>query len=252
MHFSLPTVCEATKLLYMDVACYNICPLNIIINFQNNLYGWPYTYREICKNDLKMQITESVRQSISHYVFCILRPLFPFLHLARHTLFVVIRKQRRNHFFDKKFEFCEIWRKCVYGLFFIGSNFCEQHANLFRKMPLCFVQRPLHEAKTAQSAEQKNLFVKHQRKHSTHCPSFVAFSSVHLFFAAAREWCVAGFSQYFAPRSAFVRKVKGFRGLLFFLCINRMRNLHGIRKVYSKCFVFHGVFCENIRNTKSA
>ncbi len=54
-------------------------------------------------------------------------------------------------------------------------------------------------------------------------------------------------SQHFMPGSAFARKVKGFRGLLF--CdINKTRNLHEIRKVYSECFVFCRVFCENIPN----
>ncbi len=40
-------------------------------------------------------------------------------------------------------------------------------------------------------------------------------------------------SQHFTPGSAFVQKVKGFRGL-FFRGINKIRNSHEIRKVYSQ------------------
>ncbi len=50
----------------------------------------------------------------------------------------------------------------------------------------------------------------------------------------------------FCTRSAFAGKVKGFRGL-FFRGINKTRNLHEIRKMHSECFVFCGVFRENIR-----
>ncbi len=63
-------------------------------------------------------------------------------------------------------------------------------------------------------------------------------------------------SSHFAPGSAFARKVKGFCGL-FFRGINKTQKLHGIRKVYSECFIFHGVFheiCKNdrkMRKTKS-
>ncbi len=52
--------------------------------------------------------------------------------------------------------------------------------------------------------------------------------------------------QHFAPGSAFVWKLKGFRGL-FFCGINKTRNSPEMRKVYSECFIFCGVFCENIR-----
>ncbi len=45
---------------------------------------------------------------------------------------------------------------------------------------------------------------------------------------------------------AFARKLKGFCGL-FFRCINKTRNLHEVRKVYSECFVFRGVFRKNFR-----
>ncbi len=38
-------------------------------------------------------------------------------------------------------------------------------------------------------------------------------------------------------------KYKGFCGL-FFRGINKTRNSHEIRKVYSECFIFCGVFCE--------
>ncbi len=40
---------------------------------------------------------------------------------------------------------------------------------------------------------------------------------------------------------------KSQRILWFIFCgINKTRNLHEIRKVYNECFVFRGVFCENI------
>ncbi len=48
---------------------------------------------------------------------------------------------------------------------------------------------------------------------------------------------------YFAPGSAFTRKVKEFCGL-FFRGINKTRNSHKMRNVYSECFIFCGVFCE--------
>ncbi len=51
--------------------------------------------------------------------------------------------------------------------------------------------------------------------------------------------------QHFVLGSAFTQKFKRFRGL-FFRGINKIRNLHEIRKVYSECFIFHGMFCENI------
>ncbi len=51
------------------------------------------------------------------------------------------------------------------------------------------------------------------------------------------------FSQHFVPGSAFTRKLKGFPGL-FFHGINKTRNSHEMRKVYSVCFVFCGVFRE--------
>ncbi len=62
------------------------------------------------------------------------------------------------------------------------------------------------------------------------------------------------FSEFYAAFFAFctglifVKKVKGFRGL-FFCGINKIRNLHEIRKVYRECFVFRGMFCE-MRNEK--
>ncbi len=40
-------------------------------------------------------------------------------------------------------------------------------------------------------------------------------------------------------------KLKGFHGL-FFRGINETQNLSEMRKVYSECFAFCGVFCENI------
>ncbi len=51
----------------------------------------------------------------------------------------------------------------------------------------------------------------------------------------------ASLFSYFVPGSAFVQKVKGLCGL-FFHGINKTRNSHEIRKVYSECFVFRGVF----------
>ncbi len=51
---------------------------------------------------------------------------------------------------------------------------------------------------------------------------------------------------FFALGVAFMQKVKGFRGL-FFHCINKIQNLHEIRKVYIQCFVYRGVFRKNIR-----
>ncbi len=53
-----------------------------------------------------------------------------------------------------------------------------------------------------------------------------------------------GFS-HFVLWLAFAQKVKGFCAL-FFCRINKTRNSHEIRIVYSECFVFHGMFRENI------
>ncbi len=78
--------------------------------------------------------------------------------------------------------------------------------------------------------------------------------------AKCEKWkCIAGyfvslfshpffhFSHFtaFALGPAFMWKVKDF--ILFFRGINKTRNSHEIRKVYSECFVFCGVFRENIR-----
>ncbi len=46
---------------------------------------------------------------------------------------------------------------------------------------------------------------------------------------------------HFAPELAFTQKVNRFRGLLF-RGINKTRNLHVTRKLYSECFVFCCVF----------
>ncbi len=51
---------------------------------------------------------------------------------------------------------------------------------------------------------------------------------------------------HFAPGLAIARKVIGFRSL-FFRGINKTQNSHEIRKVYSECCIFCGIFCENIR-----
>ncbi len=59
------------------------------------------------------------------------------------------------------------------------------------------------------------------------------------------SFCIFRFS-HFVPGSAFMRKQKGFRGL-FFCGINKTQNSPGVRKVYSECFAFRGVFLENIR-----
>ncbi len=48
-------------------------------------------------------------------------------------------------------------------------------------------------------------------------------------------------SQHFEPGLAFAWKLKGFCGL-FFCGINKTRNSHEMRKVYSKCFIFYCVF----------
>ncbi len=72
-------------------------------------------------------------------------------------------------------------------------------------------------------------------------PLFSRFAALFLAF------CI---SQHFAPGSAFMQKVKGFFGL-FFRGINKTRNLHEMRKVYGECFVFHGVFHENIREMRN-
>ncbi len=61
------------------------------------------------------------------------------------------------------------------------------------------------------------------------------------YFAPLFSYFVALFS-LFVPESAFVRKLQGFCGL-FFQGINKTRNSHEIRKVYSQCFVFRCVFC---------
>ncbi len=50
----------------------------------------------------------------------------------------------------------------------------------------------------------------------------------------------------FRARVDICRKVKRFC-VLFFHGINETRNSHEIRKVYSECFVFRGVYRENIR-----
>ncbi len=42
-----------------------------------------------------------------------------------YTLFVAVRKQRRNHFSMKKIEFRETWQKHVYTQFVIDSSFRE-------------------------------------------------------------------------------------------------------------------------------
>ncbi len=51
---------------------------------------------------------------------------------------------------------------------------------------------------------------------------------------------------HFAPGLALMQKVKGFCGLVF-RGINKTRNSHEMRKVCKECFVFCGVFHENIR-----
>ncbi len=65
----------------------------------------------------------------------------------------------------------------------------------------------------------------------------------HHFFHVSHPFC--HFS-HFTPRLAFARKLKGFRGLLF-RSINKTRNSPEMRKVYSECFAFRGVFRKNIR-----
>ncbi len=52
--------------------------------------------------------------------------------------------------------------------------------------------------------------------------------------------------RHFVAGLALARKVKVLRGL-FFRGISKAQNSHETRKVYSECFVFHGVFRENIR-----
>ncbi len=74
---------------------------------------------------------------------------------ACYTLFVVIRKQRQNHFFAKKFEFCETLRKHIYDYSSLTAVFASnmQIRSEQRKKSLCFVQRLLRRGKTAQSTE---------------------------------------------------------------------------------------------------
>ncbi len=73
---------------------------------------------------------------------------------------------------------------------------------------------------------------------------------------AKKERCIAGYFvslyslftplfSHFVPGSAFTRKVKGFRGS-FFHGINKTWNSYEMRKVYSECFVFCGVFFAKI------
>ncbi len=78
--------------------------------------------------------------------------------------------------------------------------------------------------------------VKREVYSSVFCVTFFAF---HTPFFAFR------FSQHFMTGSAFTQKVKGFSGL-FFHSINKTRNLHEVRKGYSECSAFCGVFRENI------
>ncbi len=61
--------------------------------------------------------------------------------------------------------------------------------------------------------------------------------------------CVTFSSPHFTPGSAFIRKFKGFCGL-FFRGTNKTRNSHEMRKVYSECFVFCGVFHEYTREMR--
>ncbi len=86
----------------------------------------------------------------------------------------------------------------------------------------------------------------------TKCKNRKVYSGV--FCATFFTFCAAFFAfcilQHFAPGLAFARKLKRFCGL-FFCGINKTRNPHEMRKVYSKCFVFHRVFCEKqSRNAK--
>ncbi len=68
------------------------------------------------------------------------------------------------------------------------------------------------------------------------------YSSIHLLFFAFR----AHFHVFCDKRIA------GLKVALFFYGINKTQNLHEMRKVYSECFVFHGVFCEkHSRNAKN-
>ncbi len=100
-----------------------------------------------------------------------------------------------NHFFVKKFEFCETWRKRVYTLFVIGSSFRKQYVNLFGVTKNAFAFHPKTAPPSKDSAEcrMKNLFAKCQRKHSTHCTCFVTFSLVHPFCSGYSRIVCSGF-----------------------------------------------------------
>ncbi len=76
------------------------------------------------------------------------------------------------------------------------------------------------------------------------CEKWKVYSGVfHVLFFAFH------ISQHFAPGPAFMGKLKGFCGL-FFRGINKTRNLHEIRKVYSECFTFCGVSRTHSWNVK--
>ncbi len=71
------------------------------------------------------------------------------------------------------------------------------------------------------------------------------------FFTFRTPFFIFRISQHFVSGSAFMRKLKVFRGL-FFRGINKTRNSHEMRKMYSKCFIFCGVFREkHLQNAKS-
>ncbi len=85
----------------------------------------------------------------------------------------------------------------VCTLFIIGSSFRKQHTNLFGATENAFVFRPKTASSSKDSAEprMKNLFAKHQRKHSAHNSHFIAILSVRPFFTAVSEWCVVGYRE---------------------------------------------------------
>ncbi len=98
-------------------------------------------------------------------------------------------KQRQNHFFAKKFEFCETLRKRIYRLFVIDSSFRKQHANLFGATNNAFVFWPKSTPSSEDTTEHrtKNLFAKRQQKCSTYYSYFVAYHFIHFLLLFANS-----------------------------------------------------------------
>ncbi len=95
--------------------------------------------------------------------------------------------QKPNHFFAKKVEFCETWQKRVHRLLVSSSSFREQIVNYVWSSEKCLCVSFEDDSVERRQYRMKNLFAKHQQKHTTHYLCFVAFSSVRPFFVVVRE-----------------------------------------------------------------